>query len=219
VGSIVAEPNIKLVVFDLGRVLIRLCDDWQHAARVAGVKVPREVSKLDDAARAAFDEIVARYDRGVIDMETFAREVATDRGVEPQDIIGLQRCLLQGPYPGASELIDDLLAAGLKTACLSNTTDIHWQQLHDPNDQNFLPLNRLSYRFASHLIGLCKPSDEIYKHVERTTGLAPQSIIFFDDIDANVTAAAKRGWRAIQIQVDSDPIQQIRVHLAKHGVL
>ena len=41
----------QLVVFDLGRVLVRICDGWQHAFELAGVALPHDV--LDEPTRAA----------------------------------------------------------------------------------------------------------------------------------------------------------------------
>jgi FMN phosphatase YigB (HAD superfamily) len=117
------------------------------------------------------------------------------------------------------ELIDELSARGVRTACLSNTGEVHWRQVNDPADPNFLPLDRLTWRFASHLIGIMKPHDGIYEHVERTTGLPPASMLFFDDLEPNIAAARRRGWRAHQIQCDSDPIAQARAILREHGVI
>ena len=44
-----------LACFDLGRVLIGLCDNWQHGCRLAGVPVPPD---LDEAQRAALHQAV-----------------------------------------------------------------------------------------------------------------------------------------------------------------
>lgn len=212
---------IELVVFDLGRVLIRLCDDWRHACRCAGVELPMNIAATDDpATRAAMEEVVCRYDTGRIGVETFCREIAPFRGgLTPQDVRRAHDAFLRGPFPGIDQLLDDLAAAAVKTACLSNTSDGHWQQINDRSDPNFLPLERLTYRFASHLIGVMKPHDAIYEYVERETGLPPASLLFFDDIEANVAAARRRGWNTHRIGTDSDPIEQARVVLRGHGVL
>ena len=82
-----------------------------------------------------------------------------------------------------------------------------------------MPLEKLDHRFASHLIGLRKPDDRIYAHVEQATGATPGRIVFFDDVEENVAAAARRGWRAHRISIDSDPIAQVRQHLRAAGVL
>jgi putative hydrolase of the HAD superfamily len=210
---------VSLVIFDLGRVLIRICEDWQHACRCAGVAIPQNLPEMTAADRAAIDEIIARYDTGKIDGQTFAREIAPFRGLSAEDAFRAHDAFLRGPYPGIDALLDDLCAAGLKTACLSNTSEHHWRQITDRNDPNFLPLDRLTWRFASHHIGIMKPHPGIYEHIERTTQLPPESILFFDDLDANVVAALKRNWQARQIAHDGDPIAQVRRHLAGCGVL
>jgi putative hydrolase of the HAD superfamily len=213
------QSAISLVIFDLGRVLVRICDGFAHACEVAAVAVPGGVNELDEATSRRVDDIIARIDTGKIELDTFARELAPLRGVQPADIVRIQNIYLRGPYAGAPELIDDLNAAGVRTACLSNTSDSHWRMMTDPSDPNYLPLERMTHRFASHLIGIRKPDAGIYEHVEQTTGLAPESILFFDDLEANVVAARQRGWRAHQVRTDADPIAQARRHLRDLGLL
>src|SRR5207244_351092 len=151
--------------------------------------------------------------------ETFAREIAPYRGLRPADVIRILEVYLRGPYPGVTELFDDLHRTGVATACLSNTTDIHWQMMHDPADPNRLPMDRLTHRFASFQLGLRKPDPAIFDHVERTTGLRGEQILFFDDAPENVRAAGQHGWNAQLIGTDRDPIQQIREVLQRLGVL
>jgi FMN phosphatase YigB (HAD superfamily) len=212
-------PAVSLVVFDLGRVLIRLCDGWQHACKLADVKLPSGVAAASDADRARIEELAALVDTGAIDLATYAREIAPLRGLRPDDILAMQEIFLRGAYPGAADLIDELHAAGTHTACLSNTHDHHWRQMLDPAGSNFLPLERMTYRFASHLVRTRKPLDAIYEHVERTTGLPPQSILFFDDLEANVAAAARRGWQTHRVTSCDDPIPAIHHRLRSLQIL
>ena len=58
--------SVQLVIFDLGRVLIRICDNWRHACEVAGVAAPPE-KPFDQASRALIDDIIDRIDTGRID--------------------------------------------------------------------------------------------------------------------------------------------------------
>ena len=212
--------DIKLVVFDLGRVLIRICDGWQHACRVAGVTVPAALGEVDPALAAEAEAVSALYDTGAIDTETFARRLAPHRGLRPEDVVRLINCYLLGPYPGVTDLVDELTRSGVRTACLSNTSDAHWRMMLDPVSPNYLPLEKLTHRFASHLVGLRKPDAAIYARVERETGVAPGGIVFFDDVEENVEAARRRGWQAHRIDpAPDDPVPQARSHLRAHGVL
>src|SRR5689334_17425757 len=116
--------GVQLVCFDIGRVLLRICDDWPHACRVAGVTVPAGLGERSKATPPAASALIHKYDTGEIDLETFAREIAPLSDLEPRDIVRLQEHYLLGAYPGVDELIDDLRRAGLRTGCLSNTSDL-----------------------------------------------------------------------------------------------
>jgi putative hydrolase of the HAD superfamily len=211
---------IELVIFDLGRVLIRICNNWREAAELAGVNIPHQGRFVDEPRAAERDQdAVVLLDTGRIDRFEFARRVALTRGIPPDDVLRAYDAFVLGPFPGAVELLDDLRDAGVKTACLSNSSDGHWQQTCDPAGPCFFPLDRFTWQFASHLVGLCKPNEAIYEHVERETMIRPASILFFDDLEANVAAARRRGWNAHQIRTDSDPIAQVRSVLREHRVI
>jgi len=67
--------------------------------------------------------------------------------------------------------------------------------------------------------GLRKPDDAIYAHVERATGVPGGQIVFFDDVEENVEAARRRGWRACHVDPrPDDPLSQVRAFLAAQGI-
>ena len=211
------RDDTRLVVFDLGQVLVRVCDGWQDACKRVGIA--HEHIDLTDHDVARMTEIIHRWDSGIIDLAQFAEEVAPLRGISAADVIRIHEAYLLGPFEGAVELIDDLNAAGLHTACLSNTNAGHWRSMTTPGDWNFLPLDRMTFQFASHLVGCCKPDEKIYRHVEARTGVRGSRVLFFDDRAENVEAAKRIGWRAHVIEIDGDPVTQVRRHLAaRHDV-
>jgi glucose-1-phosphatase len=208
--------EIDLVCFDLGRVLIRLCDDWRHACSTVGIE-PREPPQ-DAEAKRRFSEIGHLFDSGRIALEEYAARIAPLRGLSREQAIHSICAYVQGPFPGAAELLEELSVAGVRTACLSNTNETHWRMITEPGPTH-LPLHRLTYRFASHLVGARKPDPEIYAHVERKTGCRGDRILFFDDVPENITAAAQRGWRGHVIERGHDPIEQIRAVLTQLRLL
>ncbi len=213
---------IDLVIFDLGRVLIRTCDNWRQAFQCAGVELPADMLAEDSETLTKVQAVIERYDTGRIDVDGFCREIAPLRAggkLTPRQVRLAHDAFLRGPFPGVEALLDDLAAAGVKTACLTNSSDGHWRRINNPADPNYLPIDRFTFCFASHLIGLMKPHDPIYEHVERETGLPPASLLFFDDLQANIATAQRRGWNAHLIRTDSDPIAQVREHLRSLGVL
>jgi HAD superfamily hydrolase (TIGR01509 family) len=200
-----------LVVFDLGQVLIRVCEGWRDACTRVGI-APDELDS-NPSLETQMAAIVNRWDSGLIDIDHWAAEIAPLRGISAADVIRIQDAYLLGPFEGVTELIDELHASGLQTACLSNTNAGHWKQMTTPGGPNFLPLDRLTYRFASHLVGCCKPDERIYRHVEEQTGFRGEQITFFDDRAENVEASRNRGWRGHVIELDGYPVAQVRRHL------
>jgi putative hydrolase of the HAD superfamily len=204
------EPA-QLIVFDLGQVLVRVCDGWEDACRRVGIAPDRV--QLSHRESAQMSEIVHRWDSGLIDLDQFAREVAPLRGLSALDVVRIHQAYLLGPFPGAVELVDELNDAGFQTACLSNTNAGHWKLMQTPGDPNFFPLDRLTFRFASHLVGTCKPDEKLFRHLEAHTQASGSKIIFFDDRSENVDAAKRIGWQAYRIEIDGDPVKQVRQHL------
>lgn len=216
-GGTGGQQRIELVVFDLGRVLVRICSDWVHACATAGVKL--ELDKLDPAALFQLRELVHQVEVNAVSFEEFAGQVARTLGATPQQIRRASEAFLVSLYPGVVELIAELHAAGLATACLSNTNEHHWELLADANHPAFGNLSELKYLFASHIIGARKPDAAIYQHLEQETDIRGSSILFFDDVKENVQAARSRGWNAEWIDPDlDDPLPQIRAALARHGM-
>lgn len=208
---------IQLVVFDLGRVLLRICDGYEHACRLAGVELP--TLNPDPQLLMQLHAAVCGAETGRLNMAAFSREVAPLLGIAPEHVMAMSNAYLIGAYPGVLELFEELKTADVATACLTNTNDAHWEMMTDPAHRAYLPLDRLTWRFASHLIRQRKPEHAIYQYVERETQLAGPAIIFFDDVPENVDAARQRGWHAYRIDPSlNDPIGQARAALARHGV-
>lgn len=201
----------KLVVFDLGRVLVRICDDWAHACEVAGVAMPTEMSC--DALRA-FRDLSHEADRG-LPIGEFCRRLGAALDLPPADVRRAHDVFTRGHYEGSEALLRDLAARGVQTACLSNTNDNHWALLSAAP----YALHHLNHRFASHEIGHRKPSAAIYEHLESATGFSGGDILFFDDLEENVVAAVALGWRGHVVPIVPDPTEFLRERLRQEGAL
>ena len=208
---------IRLVCFDLGRVLIRICDGWREACGVAGVEAP--VSELTREQWAGLLQLIDRIEVGEDGIDVFCAEAGRCLGIESDVVAEVWRHWTLGPYPGAAELIAELRGRGVRTACLSNTNVRHWEVLTDPADPHYPAVAGLDHRFASHLIGRRKPDELAYAHVERETGVAAGEILFFDDLTENVVAANRRGWRGRLVPRCENPVPVIRAALREEGVL
>jgi FMN phosphatase YigB (HAD superfamily) len=109
-----------------------------------------------------------------------------------------------------------LQAAGLFTACLSNTCASHWEALGDPAQYHAIGL--LDARYASQHLGVMKPEAAIYRRFEAGTGFSPAEILFFDDVEDNIIAARACGWQAVCITRTDTSVPQIREALAEMHV-
>lgn len=56
-------------------------------------------------------------------------------------------------------------------------------------------LHEFDRRYVSGHMQTVKPREDIYARVEADCGLAPQALLFADDMPANISAAAARGWQ------------------------
>lgn len=218
-------PDIQLVIFDLGRVLLRIADHWDHAAELAGLS---ELSGLtgdlsSKAARGshhALAEVFDRFETGRISVVEFFRDAARLANVRPDEVRRVTEAILIEAFPGATALLDRLAMLPVKTACLSNTNGHHWQMFCDRDHPAYLPLEMFDFPLGSQIIGLAKPDPAIYQYVEDGTGIAADNILFFDDLPENIDAATQRGWHAELVSRDTDnPIPAVTAKLAGYGVL
>lgn len=207
---------IELVCFDLGGVLIRLCDGWEDARLRAGIRDCQP--KTNFHQHPLFAQVNHQFERGEIDQTEYTDQLAQLINLAPHQILAMLNAWLVEPYPGIDAMLDQLEATTVRTACLSNTNHTHWRAMTCPGPA-FLPLHRLHNRFASPFIGHRKPETKIYQHVQNETGIPPQAILFFDDLPENVYTAQRQGWHAYEIDPTEDPMVQATKHLQRHGVL
>jgi len=217
---------VKLVCFDLGGVLVRICGSWDEACRAAALAVRDgpPPPKVEETRRA----LDALLEVGRISFDEWATGVsrAFDGTYSPEEAKRAHQAITRREYEGAPALVDELHEAGMATACLSNTNHPHWVRLvhHDgaaslAGVPEYPSVARLERHFASHLLGLAKPDASIYARFENGVGLRGQDILFFDDRVENVDAARHRHWHAQRIDPKGDPIAEIRRHLRQYGVL
>jgi glucose-1-phosphatase len=215
-----ATGPLRMVCFDAGGVLVRICRTWREGCEAAGVEY-----RWNDAAGTADETrriLTEDYQRGRIECPEFFRRMAeTTSGLySAPEFQRVHGAWMLGEYPGASELVRELNRAGhVETGLLSNTSASHWAQPHMIGGRGSSAVGLVKHPHASHLLGLTKPGLEIYRAFERETTTAPESILFFDDLEENVLAARSAGWRAEQVDFRGDTCSQIRRYLRAHGVM
>lgn len=218
--------DIKLVCFDWGGVILRICRNWQEGCAAAGVPLRQGDGHPEAAAAmaAARAEVARRYQTGEIDCAAFDAGISAATGglYSPEEVRRIHDAWLIAEYPGVDRVVARLLETpGVETGLLSNTNAGHWRR-HMPVPggarADFPTVARLKHRHASHLLGAAKPSEEIYRLFERRTGAPSSAILFFDDLLENVQTARRLGWQADQIDPDGDTAAQIERHLHRRGI-
>lgn len=216
--------DIQLVIFDLGRVLLRISDDWDHAAQRAGL--PNLAGLTGDLSTKAargqnnpLAELFDHFETGRVNVVEFLAGTARETGLGADDIRRVLEAVLIETFPGAIALLDRLSAEPAKTACLSNTNAHHWQMFSDRDHPAYLPVELFDFPLASQIIGHAKPDPRIYRYVEDGTGIAPRNILFFDDLPENTAAADALGWNTVTVERCENPIPAIKRSLVDYGVL
>lgn len=208
------ERAIDAVMFDLGGVLVRIRREW--VAQCAAVGIEPTARSLEPTVRAARAKALDDWQRGDLTLETCASiwAASLDDATPASTGRALLESIVEAPYDGTVDLIDELHALGLVTGCLSNTNGLHWER----QIREFPALSRLRHRLASHELLLAKPEPAIYEHATSVLGLPPQRIVLFDDLAENCDGARHAGWQAYQVDHQGHTAAQMRAHLLHLGV-
>jgi putative hydrolase of the HAD superfamily len=212
----------RIVCFDLGGVVVRICRSFAEACERAGVPLRDPEWMQSDDAIAARSLLVDAYQRGAMTSEQYLLGMAEAmRGCySPKELELVHDAWLVEEYSGMLDLVARLDSLpGITTACLSNTNERHWSVLAEGGSTDFPSVTRLRHRFASHLIRSSKPDAEIYLHAERGLRARGAEILFFDDLAHNVDAARSRGWRAELVDPEGSPAEQMASYLRAQGIV
>ena len=202
-----------MVCFDLGGVLARIRRSWQACALGAGVKTglrEDEVYELSDFA--LFDA----FQLGSFEPATYLEKLSSYLSVPADQAKAVHNAILEAPYEGTAELIEEIKAAGHSTACLSNTNELHWEIL----DSAIYPgIRGLDFKMVSHTIGMLKPEPAVFRRFDLEAEATPERVVYFDDHEGNVMAARRHGWNAVLVDHLGDPAAQMKEELRMSGVL
>lgn len=209
------SSGVRVIVFDLGGVVVRICRSWEEACERAGISVREAERFAEPELRARRKHITAEYMRGRMSCEEYFGSIsdATDGLYSADEVRRIHDIWLIDDYPGIGRLIERINATpGMVTACLSNTNHSHWQALTvGPKASRAIPV--LRHRLVSHELGVVKPDAEIYRGAEKVLAARAEEIVFFDDTGEHIAGAVACGWRGEEIDPHGDPAAQIERHL------
>ncbi len=185
------ETEIKAVIFDFGNVL---------CFPPAEEKLDRAASDCD-LTREQFLEAFWRprldYDAGRVEPDLYWWAVLSAAGkpFEAEKLPALIRHEVEFWNEFDHRMlawVDQLRAAGFKTAMLSNLPRVLGEALRETSDL----YDRFDHVTLSYELKTIKPDAAIYQHSVEGLGLAPGETLFLDDKAPNVKGAQKAGLRA-----------------------
>jgi putative hydrolase of the HAD superfamily len=176
-------------LLDLGNVVVQV--DFQPFLRWLAEKAGH--SGTEQVSALLRSSLFYDLEFGHISRAEFVRRVGGLYGAKlPAAELEERFCaIFPGLVEGIEPLMEELAAEG-PLYCLTNTNEIHLSYIRE----NFPVMKKFTRVFASHEMGRRKPYPGIYRDVARELNLDPRSLVFFDDVHANVKGALRAGLEA-----------------------
>lgn len=197
-------PEIRGIIFDLGRVLVGI-DSSRGLLGYLGINDPQELKRLTS------DPIFHDYNAGIISAQEFHREVCRCFSLE-MDFAEFCHVWCDFFYPHEDMFT---LISGLKEqyalGLLSDTDPLHWGHICKsyPVIPQVFKTPSLSYE-----IGALKPDPRNFADAVGKLDLKPEECVFIDDLPGNIEGARRAGLEGIVFTGAAD----LRRELAVLGV-
>jgi putative hydrolase of the HAD superfamily len=185
---------------------------------------PEEVASLAGAAgvsvtalRDVYWEWRRAYDLAELDASGYWRQVGRSLGrgfseAEISELVRLDSASWLRLQAGTVALIEDLAAAGLPLALLSNAPGELAEAI------SALPVAAyFGHLLFSCQLKLAKPDPECYTRALATLGASAEEVIFIDDRAENVAAAAALGLRSVHFTSPDETRAAVAERLAGRG--
>lgn len=198
--------KIEAVVFDLGGVLYDI--DYAKTQKALSAFSTGKI----EYSLTAQHPIFSVYESGLCSSDEFRNSLRKEYALACTDseFDIAWNALLINLIEGRAELVRSV-SAGYTTALLSNTNEIHFTAIEQECAEL---LGEFHHVFLSYAMGTRKPEHDIYKNVERSLQVQPESILFLDDSPLNCAAARECGWNVVHIESHKDVENVVRTLLA-----
>ncbi len=188
-----AGGKVRAIIFDIGRVLIRIDVGRAMEGMASGTSLlPEELwlaIEKDPRWKDWQEGRISARDWHLHLKQRFGGPATFEQFTEAWN-------LALDPAPILSNELFEKLSKGYRLALLSNTDPIHVAYMESRYD--FFPY--FPVRIYSCVLGAAKPSPLIYKEALRACRVRAEETVYVDDIAAYVEAAQRLGIRGIQFQ-------------------
>lgn len=218
--------NYTDIIFDLGGVLLDLnMQGVGEACKRLGINPELFFVKAEGGASTVCQGIsaskaITEYQVGNMTSEEFLSLVLSycGEGITKEDIIEAWNACI-GPLPKERlDMIKELRRKGYHTHLLSNTNDLHWEEIKRRYllEEGYTCSDLFDHVFVSHEVHLAKPDGEIYRQAVRQIGCPATQCFFIDDTQINVEAAKREGLQGAWLDLSKkDSLKSIISRILK----
>jgi putative hydrolase of the HAD superfamily len=194
------KPTIEAIIFDLGRVIVRL-EPLRALATIGASAIGSPTNLPPEKMWGAIqkDPLWASWQQGRVTPQDWYENLTTRFHAR---ITFKKFCAAWNSVivPEPDLLLPDRLFASLsrryRLVLLSNTDPLHVEHL----ESRFRFMRHFPARVYSCAVGACKPSRTIFRAAIRAAETQPDRILYIDDIRAYVLAGRRLGMHAIQFR-------------------
>lgn len=191
-------PDVRALLFDLGGVLMRIDFGrvFAHWQEISALSLPELHAAFE------FDEQYDRHERGEISGAEYFAHVR-DRLQLQDDLAHIEagwNAIFVGTFHETAAMVRSA-SAHLPCAVFSNTNATHEAVWSRAYADVLAPFQRI---FVSSSMGMRKPERAAFEHVAGELGVPIGSILFFDDLGANVDGARAAGMQAVHVAGPDD---------------
>lgn len=208
------------IIFDLGGVLLDLnMEGIGEACKRLGINPElffvkaENSSPLGEVGRGAStvcqgisaSKVITAYQVGNVTSEEFLSLVLSHcgEGITKENIMEVWDACIGLIPKWRLDLIKELRSKGYHTHLLSNTNDLHWEEIKRRyfSEEGYTCKDLFNHVFVSHEVHLAKPDPAIYQHAVRVIGRPAEQCLFIDDTLLNVEAAQREGLQGVWLDI------------------
>ena len=200
---------IRAVLWDFGGVILSSpFEAFRHyeAAHSIPLDFIRRVNATNPDRNAW-----ARLERSELDHEGFDAAFAEESLALGHEVPGADvLALLAGDVrPEMVAALDAVIAAGYRTACLTNNVVSRDDDLESGRPEVVAVMERFDVVVESSKLGIRKPEPAFYARACELLGVEPAECVFLDDLGINLKPAKEMGMTTIKVGDPADAIAEL----------
>ena len=178
-----------LYIFDMGGVVTTTAMIFGEVSKRLGIT---EDEFLKFCGTGTENDLLLGASNGVVDAREFWKEFSGRSGIKVTTD-WLHYLFHPENIEGTRELIAALKKLGHRVVCGTNTIDSHYHNHLERGDYAVF-----DQTYTSCALGVSKPDVRFWKIIMDVEGVEPENVVFIDDREENVCAAASLGIKAVK---------------------